>query len=98
LSEKSATFRDHALLLRMILSEKSATFRDHALMRATCEGSFGIPIATRATLRAIDYEPARKHFQQRSVVPFCQPGDRSQDAPSLFLDTGQAGRRVNRTR
>src|ERR1700674_604245 len=30
-SEKSATFRDHALPLRMILSEKSATFRDHAL-------------------------------------------------------------------
>ena len=33
LSEKSATFRDHALAscLSMILSEKSATFRDYAL-------------------------------------------------------------------
>src|SRR5262245_51941317 len=30
-SEKSATFRDHALWGRMISSEKSATFRDHAL-------------------------------------------------------------------
>jgi hypothetical protein len=31
LSEKSATFRDHALFARTILSEKSATFPDHAL-------------------------------------------------------------------
>src|SRR5262245_14468903 len=31
LSEKSATFRDHAVFARMILSEKSATFRDHAV-------------------------------------------------------------------
>src|SRR3954469_5923523 len=30
LSEKSATFRGHAFVGRMILSEKSATFRGHA--------------------------------------------------------------------
>src|ERR1700722_15222686 len=67
LSEKSATFRDHALgILSMILSEKSATFRDHALAPwrdhaeecALGVEALGDPAAAWPLQRAIDDLPA----------------------------------------
>jgi hypothetical protein len=57
LSEKSATFPDHALglILRMILSEKSATFPGHAL---------GAAPAPNAEYRALPGQPQAAYRQR----------------------------------
>jgi hypothetical protein len=85
LSEKSATFRDHALILRMILSEKSATFRDHASVLRMILSEKSATFRDRASvLRMILSEKSatfRDHARERRAKPPAVGSDRETALP-----------------